>query len=75
MTMQIGTASSHPNLESALEDVESCVQDHNKILELLAQVVLSRPELEVSEELKEELAALARRSSATIARIRRSSNR
>ncbi|MYD80918.1 MAG: hypothetical protein F4X44_09935 [Gammaproteobacteria bacterium] len=75
MTMQIGTASSHPNLESSLEDVESCVQDHNKILELLAQVVLSGPELEVSEELKEELAALARRSSATIARIRRSSNR
>ncbi len=77
MTLQIGTATSYrnQNLEISLREIESCIQDHNRIVELLSQLVLSRPELGISDEIKGELLALVRRSSATVASIRRLSNR
>lgn len=75
MIMQVGSATSFAdqNPEISLQEIESCIVDHNRIIELLAQIVMSRPELEVSKDIKEELAALVRGSGAVVAKIRRRS--
>lgn len=76
MTVQIGTSVAYGNqsLERSVREIESCIVDHNRIIELLAQIVMSRPELEVSREIKEELAALVCGSGAVVAKIRRLSD-
>lgn len=75
MAVQIGTAEYHgnSNLESEIREMESCIVDHNRIVELLAHMVLNTPDLEVADEIKDELAALLDRSKAAVTRIRRQS--
>ena len=76
MTVQVGTAAAYgnQNLERSVREMESCIVDHNRIVELLAQVVMNRPDLEVSEEIKQELEVLIRESNAAVARTRRLSS-
>ena len=73
MAVQIGNAEYHgnSNLESEIREMESCIVDQNRIVELLAHLVLNTPKLEIADEIKDELAALLGRSKATVTRIRR----